>query len=659
MKIAEGRLRAVISNVSPQVEEGRFAIKRVIGDEIPVSADIFTDGHSSVAANLLFRHHEKEKWQDAPMKLETNDRWSGQFKVEKLGVYFYKIEAWVDYFKSWQQDVAKKFKVGMSVKTEMDIGIHLMEEALHRKKQPDIKRFLTAIKRAESEEQQIKWATDEQLSALMRDRYPNNKWKTEMSQAFRIIVDPPKARFSTWYEIFPRSFSPVPGKHGTFKDCHLLLPSIIAMGFDVLYFPPIHPIGYNKRRGKRNQPEASEQDPGSPWAIGSREGGHKSLHPELGSLRDFEELIAKARELGIDIAMDIALQCSVDHPYLKEHPDWFWWRSDGTIQHAENPPKKYEDIVPFYFETKDWKALWEELRSIFLYWIEKGIRIFRVDNPHTKPFPFWEWAITTIKQKHPDVIFLSEAFTRPKVMYWLSKLGFTQSYTYFTWRHTKQELTDYFTEIVLSPVAEYFRPNLWTNTPDILTEELQRGERPIFISRLILAATLSSNYGMYAPAFELMECEAIPGTEEYLNSEKYQLRYWEQEDDKTLRSLITHVNKIRQKYEALQRTSNLKFLEIDNDQILYYGKFSLHPMYGLLILVNLDASNAQSGTFKLPLNELGLSSKGSYRVQELLLNRSYIWEGERQNITLDPHMPAAIFLIQKKIRREVDFEYFL
>ncbi len=659
MKVGEGRLRTVISNVSPQVEEGRFAIKRVMGDEVTIWADIFTDGHSLVAANLLFRSHQKEKWQEVPMKLENNDRWSGQFKVEQLGVYFYTIRAWVDYFRSWQQDITKKFKAGMDIRTEMDIGIHFLEEALENKSQTEIKRFLTAIKKAKNIEQQVKWATDDQLTALMRNRYPNNKWITELPKAFSIVVDPLKARFSSWYEIFPRSFGSIPSKSGTFKDCQAILPRIAEMGFDVLYFPPIHPIGYSKRKGKKNQSGAREQDPGSPWAVGSHEGGHKAIHPELGSVQDFETLILNSKKLGIEIALDIAFQCSLDHSYLKEHPNWFWWRSDGTIQYAENPPKKYEDIVPFYFETDDWKALWEELKSIFIYWIERGIRIFRVDNPHTKPFAFWEWVITTIKKDYPDVIFLSEAFTRPKVMYWLSKLGFSQSYTYFTWRHTKQELIDYFTEIVLSPVHEFFRPNLWTNTPDILTEELQRGGRPIFISRLVLAATLSSNYGMYGPAFELMENEAIPSTEEYLNSEKYQLRHWKFETEHTLQPLITKLNSIRKKYDVLQHTANLKFLEIDNDQILYYGKFNVNSNGGLLILVNLDPSNEQLGKFKIPLNQLGLYQKGSYQVQELLSDRYYIWEGETQTIKLNPQMPACIFLVQKKVKRELDFEYFL
>jgi starch synthase (maltosyl-transferring) len=653
----EGRQRAVISNVKPQLEEGLFAIKRIIDDEVVISADILTDGHSLVAANLLFRFDEEKKWRELPMKYVDNDRWSGQFRVETLGVYFYTLHAWVDYFTSWQQDILKKFKAGMSIKNELEMGIGILEKSLDHKKQAEIKRFLTEIKKATSDEQQVKFATDERLSFLMRERYPNKQWVTEMSKRLSIVVDPPKARFSTWYEIFPRSVSSEPSKHGTFKDCQHLLPEIAKMGFDVLYFPPIHPIGYSKRKGKRNQLEASASDPGSPWAIGSHEGGHHSIHPQLGSIEDLEYLIVDAKKLGIDIALDIALQCSLDHPYIKEHPDWFCWRPDGTIQYAENPPKKYEDIVPFYFETEDWQALWKELRSIFLYWIKKGVRIFRVDNPHTKPFSFWEWLITTIKRDYPDVIFLSEAFTRPKIMYWLSKLGFTQSYTYFTWRHTKRELTHYLTEIMLSEMSEFFRPNLWTNTPDILTEELQRGGRPIFISRLMLAATLSSNYGIYAPAFELMEQEALQGTEEYLHSEKYQLRYWNQDTDKSLKSIITRINTLRKKYSALQYTSNLKFLDIDNDQILYYGKF--HQDQALLILVNLDPFHSQSGTLKIPWDELGFYQKGSYQAHELLLDRYSIWEGEFQTITLDLQMPVCIFSIQKKIRRELDFEYFL
>lgn len=659
MRLEEGRKRAVITHVSPKIEGGDFAIKRIVGDVVTISADVFTDGHSLVAANLLFRKSEQVDWQEVPMSEVGNDRWSGQFLVEALGIYFYTLQAWVDYFKNWQQEIEKKFNANIHVQPEIEMGLKMLEEALKHKHQTELKRFWSGIKKAKSEAEQVKLATDERLSLLMRDRYPNKHWITEMSESLAIVVDPPKARFSSWYEIFPRSHGSTPGKHGTFQECQQLLPEIAQMGFDVLYFPPIHPIGHTKRKGKRNQPKAQKEDPGSPWAIGSPSGGHKSIHLELGSMKEFEKLIVAAKEWNIDIALDIAFQCSLDHPYLKEHPDWFRWRPDGSIQYAENPPKKYEDIVPFCFETDDWKALWKELRGIFLFWIDKGVRIFRVDNPHTKPFSFWQWVITTIKHDYPDVLFLSEAFTRPKVMYWLSKLGFSQSYTYFTWRHTKQELMDYLTEIVLTEIKEYFRPNFWTNTPDILTEELQRGGRPIFLSRLILAATISSNYGMYAPAFELMEYEAMPGTEEYLDSEKYQLRLWDRKSEQSLRPIITQINTIRKNFPALQQTSNLRFLEIDNDQILYYGKFIDDLEKTLLILVNLDPSNVQSGVLKVPLEELGLFKKGSYKVHELLLDRYYIWEGESQQITLNSQMPACIFSVQKKLKREVDFEYFL
>jgi starch synthase (maltosyl-transferring) len=638
----EDKPRVVISNIKPQVEEGRFATKRIIDDVVIVSADVFTDGNSAIASNLLFSR-DKQDWKKVLMQPTDNDRWRGQFTVDTLGVYFFMLQAWIDHFASWLQDLTKKYNAGIDIKIEIEIGIKLLEK-MSLKNQSVIKEFLIKIKKAKSLEEQFNLAKDEKFSLLMRDSSFYEQREIQQSKIFSIIVDPPKARFSTWYELFPRSCSSKPNQHGTFKDCEKFLPEIARMGFDVLYLPPIHPIGYSKRKGHWNQLEASVDDPGSPWAIGSAEGGHKSTHPLLGSIKDFENLVLHAKQLGIDIALDIAFQCSPDHPYLKEHPNWFQYRPDGVIQYAENPPKKYEDIVPFNFDTQDWKTLWIELRDIFLYWIDKGVHIFRVDNPHTKPFHFWEWIISTIKQKFPEIIFLSEAFTRPKVMYWLSKLGFTQSYTYFTWRHTKQELTDYFTEIALSDTIEYFRPSLWTNTPDILSQELQQGGRPAFISRFILAATLSSNYGMYAPAYELMEREAFPETEEYLNSEKYQLRHWNFKTDDNLKSLIKQMNTLRKNTPALQYTSNLKFLEIDNDQILYYGKF--HPNHALLILINLDSFHPQTGRLKIPLTELEFCQKGSYQVYDALRDRHVIWEGDTQEITLDLCMPAAIFCIR-------------
>lgn len=657
MKLDKERVRAAITRVLPQVEEGRFPIKRIIGDEITISADIFTDSHHLVAANLLFQHEKENDWQEVAMTKGLNDSWKGSFFAEKLGLYFFTLHAWVDDFATWQQEIIKKINAGLAIKGEIEWGIRFLEQSTALEDLADIQSFIKAIKKSKNETQQAQWAIATELSLLMRDRFPNKQWITQWDKEIPIVVDPPKARFSSWYEMFPRSLASDGSSHGTFKDCQQLLPEIAEMGFNVLYFPPIHPIGYSKRKGKSNELKAGPDDPGSPWAIGSHEGGHRSIHPQLGTFADFDDLVSSARSWNIDIALDIALQCSPDHPYIKEHPEWFCWRPDGTIQYAENPPKKYEDIVPFYFETKDWKALWKELRRIFLFWIKKGVKIFRIDNPHTKPFAFWEWIISSIKKDYPDVLFLCEAFTRPQVMDWLSKLGFSQSYTYFTWRHTKQELTEYLTEIVLTDKRDYFRPNLWTNTPDILTEELQQGGKAVFMSRLVLAATLSSNYGMYAPAFELMESKAKYGTEDYLLSEKYQFVQWNYEQE-NLKNFITQINQIRNHLDSLQHTSNLKFLEIDNDQILYYGKFSQELNSNCLVLVNLNPFHSQSGKFKIPLNDLSLIKKGSYTVHELLLNHFYIWEGEFQTITLDPQMPASIFVIQKATFKESQFDYF-
>lgn len=656
----KGRLRAMISNVSPQIEGGRFAIKRVIGDQVAVTADIFTNGHQEIAASLLFHHSNQKKWQEIPMQLLENDQWIGRFCVDSIGCYFYTIIAWVDEFRTWQKDLQKKFQAHMDICVDLQVGMKMMKESLQLKPDVDLQDWLAAIVEAKNADRAVALASDSLLHLLMRDRPPNRQWISQFPINLPVTVDPPKALFSTWYEVFPRSISAQIGKHGTFKDCEALIPEIAKMGFDILYFPPIHPIGMSKRKGKNNHPQATTEDVGSPWAIGSKEGGHLSIHPSLGSIEDFEHLVACAKQYRLEIALDIAFQCSPDHPYLSEHPNWFRWRPDHTIQHAENPPKKYEDIVPFNFETEEWKELWNELKEIVFYWIEKGVRIFRVDNPHTKPFLFWEWLINQVKHVYPDAIFLSEAFTRPKVMYWLAKVGFTQSYTYFTWRHTKRELVDYLTELTTTEAREYFRPNFWPNTPDILTEELQYGGKSIFLIRLILAATLSSNYGVYGPAFELMVSEAVPGTEEYLNAEKYESKYWQRQTAESLKDFMTLINRIRRENPALQQTNHLKFYEIDNDQILYYGKSTMHPFNALLILVSLDPFNAQSGTLTIPLKDLGLKSKGSYRVHELLSDRHYIWEEENRQITLNPRdMPAYIFKIHRKIRREVDFDYFM
>ena len=483
------------------------------------------------------------------------------------------------------------------------------------------------------------------------------------SPPLRVTVDPVRARFSSWYELFPRSCGPSAAVHGTFTDCAARLPDIARMGFDVVYLPPIHPIGRTFRKGPNNALAAGPGDVGSPWAIGGPEGGHKAIHPELGSLEDFRRLLAHAREMDLEIALDIALQCSPDHPYVHEHPEWFRHRPDGTIRYAENPPKKYQDIYPFDFETDDWQALWAELKSIFVFWIEQGVRIFRVDNPHTKPFAFWEWLIHEIKQLHPEVIFLSEAFTRPSIMHRLAKLGFSQSYTYFTWRNTKQELTDYLLELTQHESREYFRPNLWPNTPDILPEFLQYGGRPAFMARAALAATLGANYGIYGPAFELLEHQARePGSEEYLDSEKYQLRHWDLDRPDSLAPFITRLNRIRRENPALQQDWNLRLHPVDNDLLLCYSKAAIAAdgQDDLLVMVaNLDPHHVQSGWIELPIETFGMSAGDSFQAHDLLSGARFLWQGARQFVRLDPQSaPIHILRLRRRLRSERDFDYF-
>ena len=460
-----------------------------------------------------------------------------------------------------------------------------------------------------------------------------------------VRVDREKARFSSWYELFPRSYALEPGRHGTFRELEAHLPYVASMGFDVLYLTPIHPIAHTQRKGRNNALTSQPGDPGSPWAIGSREGGHKHVHPELGTLEDFRRFLRRAGEFGLEVALDIALQCSPEHPYVREHPEWFRKRPDGTLQHAENPPKKYEDIHPFDFETKHRQVLWEEMKSIFEFWIRQGVRIFRVDNPHTKPFDFWEWLITEIKKKHPDVLFLSEAFTRPKAMYRLAKLGFTQSYTYFCWRNSRGELADYFTELTRPPVKEFFRPSVWPNTPDILTATLQEGGPAAFRVRLVLAATLSGSYGIYGAAFELCESQPRePGSEEYLNSEKYELKRWELERPDSLKELIARVNRIRRENPALQTDEGLAFHPVDNDRILCYSKSSRDGNSRMVMVVNLDPRQKQAGTVDLPVESLGLAPDRPYKVRDLLSDSAYDWRGSRNYVELDPaRAPAHLF----------------
>jgi starch synthase (maltosyl-transferring) len=657
--------RVVIENVRPEVDGGRFPIKRTVGEAVAVTADIHTDGHDLITAVLRYRVGGGSSWRETPLREVGNDRWTGSFRVSSLGRSFYTIEAWVDRFRSWRRDLEKKADAGQDVRVDLLVGAQLVEEAAGRAKGADreaLKKAAAALKVQDESgaAEAVGSALDEELLRRM-DAYPDRRHATSYDKELAVVVDRERARFSTWYELFPRSCSPEPGKHGTLRDVVSRLPYIAGMGFDVLYLPPVHPIGHSHRKGKNNVADPGADDVGSPWAIGSEEGGHKAVHPALGTLDDFRHLVEKAQEQGLEVALDIAFQCSPDHPYVTEHPEWFRLRPDGTVQYAENPPKKYQDIYPLDFETEDWRALWEELRSVVRFWIDQGVRIFRVDNPHTKPFDFWEWLIGGLKEEVPETIFLSEAFTRPKVMYRLAKAGFTQSYTYFAWRNSKWELTEYFTELTRSEVREYFRPNLWPNTPDILTEQLQFGGRAAFLARLVLAATLGASYGIYGPAYELCENRPLaPGKEEYLDSEKYEIRHWEIERPDSLREFIGLVNRIRRENPCLQSDHHLAFHPVDNEQMIAYSKATGDLSSIILTVVNLDPHHAQSGWVELPLERLGLDPAVPFQGHDLLSGARYIWHGDRLYFRLDPaEVPAHILRIRRKVRTERDFDYFM
>lgn len=644
---AEGRQRAIIEAVTPEIDGGRYAIKRTVGEYVVVEADIFADGHDQLSAVLSFRQAGATDWEELFMEPIGNDRWRAQFQVTQIGQAFYRILAWVDPFQTWQQDLHKRVAAEQDVAVELLIGAELVERAAQAQSgdlAAKLRNYAQMLR--QGGDPAIEIALSPTLGSLMQ-LYGERRFVTAYPER-RVWVDPEKARFSTWYELFPRSCGPDEHTHGTFQDVIARLPLLAEMGFDVLYLPPIHPIGRTFRKGKNNSMTAEPEDVGSPWAIGGPEGGHKAIHPQLGSLEDFHRLVAEAKKLNIDIALDIAFQCSPDHPYVKEHPEWFKKRPDGTIQYAENPPKKYQDIYPLDFETENWQALWEELKSVIEYWIDQGVTIFRVDNPHTKAFGFWEWCIGQIKAKHPQTIFLSEAFTRPKLMKSLAKLGFTQSYTYFTWRNDKWGLTEYFTELTQTPMREYYRPNLWPNTPDILNEFLQKGGRPAFMLRLILAATLGASYGIYGPAFELCENRPLrPGSEEYLDSEKYQIRHWDLDAPDNLRPLIAQVNRIRRQNPALQSDWSLVFHPTDNEALICYSKRTFDGSNRILVAVNLDPFHIQSGWVTLNLGALGLEHWQTFKVIDLLDGQQYSWQGSTNYIKLDPWtMPAHIFLVE-------------
>jgi starch synthase (maltosyl-transferring) len=658
----DGRARVIIEGVAPQVDGGRFPAKRIAGDDVVVEADIFADGHDLISAILLSRAPEQQEWTEARMKAQPNDRWRASFHVEELGFHTFTLHAWIDHFATWHRDLKKRLEAGQDLEMQLAIGLEMIETAARRASGRDRRRldeYASDLHVPGDASDKARALFDDDLPALMF-RNAERHFITELERPLTVEVDRRKAAFSTWYELFPRSTSPAEGEHGTFRTAEAWLPRIAKMGFDVLYLPPIHPIGTTERKGKNNSVTPAEGDVGSPWAIGGEAGGHTAIHPDLGTLEDFRAFQRRAQALGVELALDMAFQASPDHPFVREHPEWFQRRPDGTIQYAENPPKKYQDIYPFHFESDHWRDLWDALRQTFDYWIAEGVRTFRVDNPHTKPLPFWEWVIREIKKTHPDVIFLAEAFTRPKIMYRLAKGGFSQSYTYFAWRNTKYELIEYFEEITRPPVSDFFRPNAWPNTPDILPEFLQYGGRPAFTIRLILAATLSANYGIYGPPFE--RWHGTPrehGSEEYRDSEKYQLQRWSHEDE-TMSELIALVNRVRRENPALQQNATLTFHDTTNDDILCYSKCSSDGSNVVLTVINLDPYNTQSGQLELDLKALDVDDQRPFQVHDLLSNARFTWHGPRNFVQLNPNVVAAhVFRIRRRVRTERDFDYFL
>ena len=695
----EGRRRAVIEDVTPRVDDGRFAAKRVAGDVVTVECDAFTDGHDRLSCLLLHRREGEDAWHERPMHALVNDRWTGAFTAEEVGRHEYTVEAYVDRFRTWRHDLGRR-------EDEKDIAVHLLdgaamlEQAAGRASDAEEVRALTEAARTLADESRPVMARrdaalDEALGALAI-RHGDRTLATR-HPVLTLVVDDALAGFSAWYEFFPRS-TVVRGEpdaplgasvredgsalpHGTFRDAIERLPYVAELGFDIVYLPPVHPIGRVDRKGRNNTLTPDEADVGVPWAIGTTEGGHTELHPALGTAGDFRALVGAAKGHGLEIALDIAFQCAPDHPWVEAHPDWFRQRADGTVQFAENPPKKYQDIYPFDFECDDWQGLWDALRDVFLHWVGEGVRVFRVDNPHTKPYPFWEWVIAEVKRAQPDAIFLAEAFTRPKVMHRLAKLGFTHSYTYFTWRNTRAELEEYLTEVSRGPGRDYMRPNFWPNTPDILHETLQEGGRPAAALRLVLAATMSSNYGVYGPVFELAYATPRePGSEEYLDSEKYQLRRWNLDRPESLAPLIAHVNRIRRDYPALQDTYNAHVHPTDNERLICYSKAAPAPVPeatsterpasppgsadaaggaaegggassdgspSLLVVVNLDPHDPQSGWTSLDMEALGFAPDAELELFDLLSGETYRWQGRHNYVSLDPRRgPAHLMTVR-------------
>ncbi|HEX4219191.1 MAG TPA: alpha-1,4-glucan--maltose-1-phosphate maltosyltransferase [Acidimicrobiales bacterium] len=685
---APNRARPIIEAVRPQVDGGRFPAKAAIGDVVAVEADAFLDGHDLLACEVRYRHESEHRWASVAMEPVGNDRWRGTFAVSELGRHRFAVHARVDHFGTWRRDLKARLEAGQDASADLLVGADLLRRAARRARGDD-KRALTAVAgdladaghRPPADQEHgppadqehgppadqehgpatrlVERVLGDDLAELVR-RYPDGA--ASSSGELSLFVDPERARFSTWYELFPRSASPDPDRDGTLADVETRLPYLSQLGIDVLYLPPIHPIGTTSRKGDDGAPVAAPGEPGSPWAIGAPEGGHTAVHPGLGSLDDLDHLVAAAAASGIDVALDLAFQCSPDHPWVHEHPEWFRHRPDGSIRYAENPPKRYEDIFPLDFETEAWRDLWDALLGVVEFWMAHGISVFRVDNPHTKPLRFWEWLISSVKRSHPEAIFLAEAFTRPKVMYRLAKVGFTQSYTYFTWRQARWEIESYLTELTRTEVADYFRPNFWTNTPDILTEQLQAGGPSVFAIRLVLAATLAASYGIYGPAFELQEHRPRhTGSEEYLHSEKYAIRHWDLDRPGSLSPFIGRINRIRRSHPALQFNDSLRFHGSDNEQILVYSKSRPAPGTGaggtpgwdadtIVMVVNLDPAHRQSGWIDLDLGALGVEVDQPFIVHDLLTDTRYTWEGAHNFVILDPQLvPAHIFHLRPPV----------
>lgn len=643
----QNQTRIIIENVLPQLDCGAFAIKRIIGQKVHVTAAVFSDGHDVLESCVKYKHEADENWQEVRMTPSVNDEWFAEFKVEKQGFYSYLVEGWVDYALNWQHGTERKIQDNQHVKSELLEGAEYVRAILPlvNATESDYLKTLEYYFITESEyNNAVREASSHELTRIFK-KYPI-RFLENKSQELKVYVDRKKALYSTWYEFFPRSASSEEGKHGTFKDCERLLPRVAAMGFDTLYFPPIHPIGEVNRKGKNNATNAQPGDVGSPWGIGSQYGGHKSTHPELGTIEDFKELVKKAQDLGIEVAMDYALQAAPDHPYVKDFPQWFKWRPDGTVQYAENPPKKYQDIQPIYFESGDWKNLWKELLDVALFWIEEcNIKVYRVDNPHTKPFYFWGWLIAEIKKKHPDVLFLAEAFTRPKIMNELAKQGFSQSYTYFTWRNSKKELTEYVEELTQSEQKEFYRPNFWPNTPDINPFALQSGNESVHLQKYFLAATLSSSVGIYGPIFEYRICEPMAsGKEEYLNSEKYEFFKWDWDKQNKITTLITKVNMIRKDHASLQQTNNIVFCDTNNEQVMAYYKFDDEKQNQTLMVVSLDPYNMSRAMVRIPIEQLG---NQPIQVTDLITGNNYFWDKEWNYVELSPDLPFHLLKIHR------------